>query len=200
MRVLGRRRRVNTPSHALIAAALRRAAPGRQIPLSAVLWGSVAPDIPLFLLVAGGGVYYCGVLGWTLQRALDRMLGTLYVQDPFWLAARSTLHAPLVIGAVLAVALTAGRERAWGRWLAWCAAALFLHAVLDILTHVSDGPLLLFPLDRHLRFHSVVSYWDPRYHGRLFSALELALDVVLTVYLALGCRFRRASTPPAARA
>jgi membrane-bound metal-dependent hydrolase YbcI (DUF457 family) len=165
---------VNTPSHAIIAAALRQALPQFRIPLSAVLWGSIAPDIPLFVLT------------------LDHMLGTRYLRDPLWLTARTALHAPLVIAAVLLVALTVGRRRVWGRWLAWFAAACALHTLLDIITHVDDGPLLLFPFDRTVRFHSPVSYWDPRFHGRAFTVLEVSLDLCLLVYLVAAWRRSRA--------
>ena len=165
---------MNTPSHAIIAAALRQALPRLRIPLGAVLWGSIAPDIPLFLLT------------------LDHMLGTFYLHDPVWLAARSALHAPLVISGLAAVALTAGRGQPRGRWLAWFAAACALHTLLDILTHVDDGPLLIFPFDRTVRFHSPVSYWNPRSHGRAFTAFEVSLDLCLLVYLAVAWRRGRA--------
>ncbi len=177
---------MNTPSHVIVAAALRRLAPRHLVPLAPILWGSAAPDIPLFVLTAAGGVYYHAMLGWPIRRAADWMLGTLYLQNPWWLGARSTLHAPLVLAALLLVALTAGRGHRWGRWLAWFAAACGLHALLDVLTHAGDGPLLLFPLDWTTRFHSPVSYWDPRYHGRLFARLELAVDAALLLFLAAG--------------
>ena len=55
--------------------------------------------------------------------------------------------------------------------------------MLDILTHVDDGPVLFFPFEWQLRFISPVSYWDPRYHGRIFGFFEHTLDAVLLLAL-----------------
>jgi hypothetical protein len=55
--------------------------------------------------------------------------------------------------------------------------------VVDIATHVDDGPLLLFPLHWTLRFQSPVSYWDRTHYGREFTIFELTLDVLCLGYL-----------------
>jgi hypothetical protein len=59
---------------------------------------------------------------------------------------------------------------------------------IDILTHVNDGPLLFFPFDWTVRFHSPVSYWDSAHYGREFGVCALALDLVCLGYLG-GVRF-----------
>ena len=47
------------------------------------------------------------------------------------------------------------------------------HAVVDIVSHVSDGPLPLWPLDRSLRLTGWFSHWEPAYGGLWISAVEL---------------------------
>jgi hypothetical protein len=63
-----------------------------------------------------------------------------------------------------------------------------LHTLIDIPLHVTDGPLLLFPLNWTLRYRSPVSYWDPSFYGREWSIFEHLLDAVLLIYLFIRYR------------
>ena len=198
---------LNTPSHALIGAALRKGYGERwAVPLSAVLWGSVAPDIPLYLLSVGGGIYYTQIMGMGAADAARLMFDDLFFNDTGWKAAHNFLHAPLIVLTGLGLTWRSrgrgglststadidteidtetnaeGTNRV-GRWLFWFFAACLLHSVIDILTHHNDGPLILFPLNWSLRFHSPVSYWDPAYYGTPFTIFEITLDIVLLFYL-----------------
>lgn len=175
---------MNTPSHLIINAALRKAMGARlPTPRSAVLWGAVAPDLPLYLLSVGGFVYYRLILGWDAGRAFSHMFDTLFFTDPAWMALHNLLHAPLVLAA--GIALTAGARQTPGprRWLFWFFVSCAVHTTIDILCHVDDGPLLLFPFEWSLRFRAPVSYWDPRYYGREFALFEGALNLLLLAYL-----------------
>jgi hypothetical protein len=64
--------------------------------------------------------------------------------------------------------------------------ACLLHSIVDIVTHVNDGLLLLFPLNWTLRFQSSISYWDARHYGSQFQQFEIALDGLLMIYLLSG--------------
>ena len=71
---------MNTPTHLVMTAALRRAMPQQSIPLSAALLGSIAPDLPLYFLTFGGMYYFTSVEGMTLQQAGRHIFGNLYFQ------------------------------------------------------------------------------------------------------------------------
>lgn len=179
---------MNTPSHFLITGALQRGLKLRSqlqlqhIPRQAVLLGSVAPDIPLWLLSIGGAVYYQSN-GKTPGQSFNLMFEHHYFHDPVWIVSHNLLHAPLIL--LVGLGCTwAGRDRphsAQNRWF-WFLAACLLHAIIDILTHHDDGPLILFPFHWSLRFYSPVSYWDDRHYGRLFGMFELGLNVVCLLY------------------
>lgn len=191
---------MNTPSHALIGAALRRGYGERWgVPLSAVLWGSVAPDIPLYLLSVGGGLYYTQLMGMEARAAAELMFDDLFFNSLWWKGLHNLLHAPLVVLTGLGLTWQArGRARRDAdatqtearahnlrHWLFWFFTACLLHTTIDIFTHAADGPLILFPLDWDTRFQSPVSYWDPEYYGVQFTIFELTLDVALLIYLLL---------------
>lgn len=173
-----------TPSHFLMTAALDKGL--RRIPIvkSAFLLGSVAPDLPLWLLSIGSIIYYHYILGWSVANTSRLMYDKLFFHNPFWIASHNLLHSPVLL--ILGVVLVWRKRRYIGsgdRWLFWFFVACLLHTGVDIFTHVDDGPLLFFPFDWTTRFHSAVSYWDDRYYGREFSIFERTLDVILSVYL-----------------
>jgi hypothetical protein len=172
---------VQTYSHLLITAVLgRNVFRGKR---TALLAGSVAPDLPLGLLT----------VGYVLDRRLVRphlpdktrcspTYNDLYFNNPWWIAAHNSLHAPLPL---LALGLIGyyWRRTGWGNWLFWFAVGCAGHTAVDLLTHADDGPVLTFPLGWRTRFHSPISYWDAAHYGRTFRLLEHLLDVLLVLYL-----------------
>ncbi len=115
----------------------------------------------------------------------------MFFHNPFWIAAHNVIHTPILV--LVGIALTWRYRQNISspyRWFLWFFAACFLHSIVDILTHVDDGPLLFFPLDWSVRFNSPVSYWDSRYYGREFGIFELGLDLVLLLYLIVPAIYR----------
>ncbi len=174
---------MNTPTHFLMTAAIRRALPTLQISRSAAFLGSVAPDLPLYVLCLSGLLFYRYVAGWSLPEAADWIFGTLYFEHPLWIGLHNFLHSPLNLSILLVLISFAVRSAAWRWWWLWFLCSCMLHSVVDIFTHYDDGPLLLWPLNWHLRFHSPVSYWDHRHFGSEASRFELLLVICLAGYL-----------------
>ncbi|MDZ4719611.1 MAG: metal-dependent hydrolase [Roseiflexaceae bacterium] len=186
---------MNTPSHLIINAALRKRVTANgplQIPGSAFLLGAVLPDVPLTLLWIGSYLFERYVRGNIEISAMDDQFDQRYFTDPLWISAHNLMHAPVILLAVLTL-LWRFRERpeSRGGWWFWFAAGCLIHTMLDIPTHVTDGPLLFFPFEWSIRFHSMISYWDPRYHGREFTIFELILDAFLLAYLGVPWVARR---------
>lgn len=121
----------------------------------------------------------------------------LFFNDPVWIIPHNFFHAPFVLGLILIAGLLLKRRgAAWGNWLVWFALAAAFHTAVDILTHHTDGPLLFFPFDFSTRFASPVSYWDPDHYGRIFTPIEIALDLLLVGYFAIGWWRRRQQPTP----
>ena len=169
-----------------MTAAVRKAMPTLRMPKSAVLIGSVAPDVPLYLLSFGGFFYFHNLLGWPMRDAARHIYGYLYFNDPGWIALHSLLHSPvsLLMGFLLVQAVKSPWPR-FARWMHWFLMACLLHSFVDILTHFDDGPVFLWPLNWHLRFQSPVSYWDAAHFGREFFFFEATLAVALGAYVAV---------------
>ena len=174
-----------------MTAAIRRATPSLQICRGAAFLGSVAPDLPLYVLCLNGLLYYRYVVGWTLPEAADWIFGTLYFEHPAWIGLHNFLHSPLNLGALLVLNRFAVRSIAWRWWGFWFLCSCLLHSLVDILTHYDDGPLLLWPLNWHLRFQSPVSYWDSDYSGAQFFVFEAGLNMALLTYLLVPVAMRR---------
>lgn len=167
-----------------MTAAVDKALPRVPIVKSAFLLGSIAPDIPLYLLSFGSVAYYRWARGWEIDDIFRLMFDDLYFNNPFWLASHNLLHSPTLLLIALASLWRSRRNiGSPSRWLFWFLLACLGHTTVDILTHVDDGPLLFFPFEWTARFHSRISYWDSQYYGREFQRFEQTLDVVLLVYL-----------------
>jgi membrane-bound metal-dependent hydrolase YbcI (DUF457 family) len=68
------------------------------------------------------------------------------------------------------------------RILLWFLVGWAGHTVADFLTHVYDTRPLFWPLSGW-EWSSPVSYYDPRYHGREFIALEHGGMLVISLWL-----------------
>ncbi len=140
--------------------------------------GGLAPDIGLYALIAGASIFYPTVRGLSLQETAVLAFDDLFFNDPLWIIVQNTLHSPVVIGGLTAVAALLNKRR-----LLNFALGSLLHTAMDIPVHHDDGPLYLFPLNWNLRFHSPVSYWDPAHFGRFVQPVDLAITVLGGGYL-----------------
>ncbi len=167
---------MQTYSHFLLTAVLQKAfIPNDPEAASGLLAGSAAPDVPLALLSLG----YVADRRYLRPHLPDKTrcsptYNALYFNNPWWIAAHNSLHAPLPLFVLALLGIVLRR-----RWLFWFAVGCGLHTAVDIFTHADDGPVLLFPLDWQKRFHSPISYWDPKFGGRTFRLIEHLLDLLL---------------------
>jgi len=183
----------------------------------ALLIGSVLPDIPFALLTIAGEIYY----RWfavppTDQSIMEYLHFDLFFTDPLWIISHNFFHS-LVINTVLIVLGYIGirsqqsknrttrpvlrqaqepRVEGWGLALFWLAISAQFHAIIDIFTHHSDGPLLFFPLNWTYRFPSPISYWETAYYARPFVAFEYLLDALIIGFFVYLWWQRRAKTHP----
>lgn len=148
-----------------------------------VLLGSVLPDLPSFLLMASYGIYYLWIAPIPQAEVLRLLCEELYFTDPVWIVGHNLFHRPVLIGLMLLLGFYGlHSQRRWSAFLFWFALGNSFHTLTDVLTHHSDGPLLLFPFNWELRFHSPISYWDPHYYGRFFTVFEYLVDSAIFFY------------------
>ena len=190
---------MQTPSHFLITAVLAKKAPvhHRIIHRSALLVGSILPDLPFLILTLGYEVYY----RWfaappTSGSIMEYLHFDLFFTDPVWVISHNFFHS-LVVNIFLSSLGYWGVRRNWwwGRLLFWFSIGTLFHTLIDIFTHHSDGPLLFFPLNWNYRFASPISYWEAANYGRIFIIVEYTLDVMLVVYFVWV--WRKRVHPPA---
>ncbi len=189
---------MQTYSHALIngvlAGPLQRR--GWEVNFPAFILGGVVPDLPFFLLTVAGEIYYALIGGTpTGESPMVYMHMTLYFADPLWISAHNLLHAPLillVLGGIGYWGLASGRR--WVGFLFWFSMGAGIHTVIDIATHVDDGPLIFFPINWSYRLQSPISYWDPEHYGLILAPLEHLLDVALIFILVRRWRTQKDPT------
>ena len=174
-----------TYSHFLTTALLGDVLKRRtRVRLAPLLAGSVLPDVPILLLTLGWFVYR----GWFDPLAPGEHIygpryDTLFFENPVWVVSHNLLHAPFVIAGIVVVGMWWRRkEPAQGSMLVWFGLGCLLHTSADVLTHVEDGPLVLFPVDWHTRIVGFVSYWDPSYGASTVRRVEALVDLAIASY------------------
>jgi hypothetical protein len=185
---------VNTiPTHLVINAAIEKKYGTRfKIAKSAFLWGSVSPDFALLFLSIGYFIHYRYFTPQTIDGVMNSAFNDLYFNNPFWIAGHNFLHSPtaLIIDAIFLWRFL-DKPNTRGHWWLSFVFGCMVHSVVDILTHYNDGPVLFFPFNWHLRFHSPFSYWDKAHYASQFIYFEAGLNLVLLAYLFLPKLFNQ---------
>lgn len=187
---------MRTYSHFLMTAVLNDSLKSRGLPVhtKALLFGSFMPDVPLFVLTLGYFAYRYWFDPLTPgEHIYGPRYDNLYFYHPVWIISHNLLHGPIPLGVIALAGYYFGlrQQKKWAIALFWFAIACGFHSLVDILTHHDDGPLLFFPFNWEYRFFSPVSYWDPRYGGRIFGSLERLLDLAILAYFAAAWFWRR---------
>ncbi|HQY95076.1 metal-dependent hydrolase [Caldilinea sp.] len=203
---------MQTQSHFLMTAAALT--PLRQRPwlgateVAGLLTGAVLPDLPFFVLTLGGEAYYRWIATPPPTAIIMEYLHfTLFYTDPLWIGAHNFFHSLLINSALLVAGWWGWRRRGSrvDRFVFWAAVAMLIHVFIDIFTHHSDGPLILFPVDWNYRYSSPISYWESGAGGQTFFIFEIILNLVLVAYLAVAYwptirrRWRRKTPAPSSK-
>ena len=187
---------MQTQTHFFITAALGQLGRRRvalPVHTTALLVGSVLPDVPFTLLTLLYTAYYRWIASPSQGADVHELLHfRLFYTDPVWIIGHNTLHSLVITGLLALTGALAGRRgRRWGDVLFWFAIGAGFHTVIDIATHHSDGPLFLFPLSWSYRFASPFSYWEPAYAAGTVRGIEYALSALSLLYLVVGWISRR---------
>ncbi len=187
---------MKTPTHALIGYAAARYLGFTRRQTVVCMLGATAPDLPLALIwsyVAAGVTLNLGTFD---QPSIQAVFDPIYFGVGWTSALHNLLHSPLSLVLFTAAALTLPHWMRGARTLilifllgAWT------HSIVDILTHVHDGPLLLWPVDLTFRLQGPFSHWDPALGGYWIMAIECAGWFLALAYTAT--RRRKRSNPKA---
>ena len=178
----------------LINWTLAKALPVNAFPKSAVLLGSIAPDIPLYFLSIGGAMWFSWVEKMKPAQVGQHMFKNLFYNDPIWMSLHNVLHSPTVlIAALILLLFVCGRKRVIESWWTWFFSSCLLHTLVDIPVHHDDGPLLFWPLNWSYRYASPLSYWDTNHYAAFVIPFEVTLAIVLALLL-IWNRFKTAPT------
>jgi len=152
---------MNTPTHLIISATLlseRHAARFN----GAVLFGALVPDISLYVLF-----FWARFIAGIPERTL---WGQVYWQEP-WQTISAVSNSLPLYASVAVVAYFLG-----ARLLAIGAISSIVHLCFDFPFHNTDAHVHFWPFS-DWRFHSPISYWDPRHFGDIVAVVEIVLAV-----------------------
>ena len=149
---------MNTPTHVLFNAAIL-ARPGARRRNTAVLAGTILPDLAIYVLWAYG----------TLTGIAEATIWSDYYFSSHWQFAVKLGNSVPLYAAMFIAGLLLRQQLLW-----LFGAAALLHIGLDFPVHADDAHAHFWPLS-DWRFHSTLSYWDSEHYGNTVRIVEFVL-------------------------
>lgn len=151
---------MKTPTHAVIGFVTAKLFGfGRAQTIACVL-GACLADLPLML-----AYLYFYVQCWWQTGQYDAayikvLMDGIYFEQSWLLVAHNMFHSPISIAylALICLICCVGKSTVRHVLLAYLVGSLS-HSVLDIISHIGDGPLVMWPLDDELRLVGLFSHW-----------------------------------------
>ncbi len=165
--------KMNSPSHMSLALAVL----GRKSRASlngAIIWGSLTPDLPMYVLYA-----YEKIIG-----TPDKIIFNEKYYGELWQSVVSLGNSIPIFVIIALFAYIKGY-----RGLLFFALAALLHVALDFPLHREDTHMHFYPLSDY-KFISPVSYYETQHYGHFWSPIELILIIVST-YIGLKALITR---------
>ena len=156
---------MNTPSHGILNLALLTTPAYPEATLSIVV-RAILPDMLMFAM------YFWAKC---VRRQPEKQIWTEIYYQPLWQNLTHAFHSiPLkIIGIAIAYYL--------GYWqLTILLISALAHSFLDF--PIDDAHRHFYPFSNYC-FISLISYWNPKYHGRVVSFIERLLVLSATIYL-----------------
>ncbi len=191
---------MKTPTHALIGYGCARLLGWRGRLRTALIVGAVAPDLPVAIVWSWIAAAVTLRDGRFHQPAIQVEMDRVYFADSWVSALHSLLHSPTSLAGLALLVCLLDRRGAWLRplGLAFLLGAL-THSAADIVSHVTDGPLLLWPLNDTIRLRGLFSHWDPTFGGLWITGLEAVGGAVFLMAWLMRAAHRRLAAWSAAR-
>jgi hypothetical protein len=155
---------MNTPIHVVLNLTLLKAKTEETkiLCLQAVLLGALLPDLPMFFFFVVESVIN--------GESQSTIWGQLYFRQDWQNLFDSFNSIPFVL-----MGLSAAYYFGSTFWL-YLLLSMSLHIMGDFPLHHDDGHHHFFPISGW-RFDSPISYWDPRYYGRVFRVIEMIIAI-----------------------
>lgn len=178
---------MKSPTHFLIGHCCARALRWQGRDARLLIVGACVPDLPIILCWPAIGIYTV-MTGGAFDLARFRMITDgLYFSDSILSGLHNLLHSPVSLGFLFLVAgILFPASAIYRRAVMIVLAGALTHSLVDIVSHVEDGPLVLWPLENTIRIRGPVSHWDPAYGGIWVSGIEIVGAVVFGLWH--GCR------------
>lgn len=182
---------MKTPTHAIIGYALAKLCRLSPRQTRFCIAGAILPDLPLILTSL-----YLATKPLLARTPFDptifkAQMDNLYFDSSWLPVAHNFLHAPVSILylALIATILCYHRPGHHALIHAFALGALS-HSLIDIISHIEDGPLIFWPLNTQFRLTGLFSHWAPGHGGMLITTLEISLGLYIFLRALTGQKQR----------
>lgn len=173
---------MKSPTHFLIGHCCARALRWHGRDARLLILGACLPDLPIILCWPAIGIFTV-MTGGAFDMARFRAIADgLYFSDSLFSGLHNLMHSPVSLGFLLLVAgIVFPASAVWRRAAVIVLAGAFSHSLVDIISHVEDGPLVFWPLENTIRISGPISHWNPAHGGIWVSGIEIGGAVVVAL-------------------
>lgn len=171
---------MKTPTHALLGFALAKICRFNKQQTGFCIAGAVLPDLPLILTSL-----YLALMPMVEKTTMTptlfkHQMDALYFDGSWLPVAHNLLHAPLsILYAALAATIICFNRPDHHPLIRAFALGALSHSLLDVISHIDDGPLILWPLDSSLRLTGLFSHWALGRGGGIITGLEIIVSLAI---------------------
>lgn len=142
--------------------------------------GAILPDLPVIATATYLAIKSLVTRSDMTPLMFKAQMDALYFDGTWLPVAHNFLHAPLSIFYLALVATVLCYRRPHHHPLigAFTLGALS-HSLLDIISHIEDGPLILWPMSTSIRLPGLFSHWVFGSGGGIVTALEIAFSLYI---------------------
>lgn len=157
---------MKTPTHAAINYLIVRKWNLSPFNQKMFVLGGIAPDVPICMLF---------VALWLIlpkESLLIPNFSELYDHNLWVIGFHNVLHSPVSLALIWLLFHRISRiERSLTIFLL----GSLSHSIIDVFTHVNDGPLIFWPLDWQFKFTSFISHWNFNHYGIVVMFIEATI-------------------------
>lgn len=175
---------MKTPTHLLAGYIFSRATRMTALDTRCFIAGACLPDLPIIVCWPALGVYTVITGGGFDISRFREIADRLYFSDSALAHLHNLLHSPVSLALLILLTgiLFPDRPRL-RRCLVVALVGAVTHSVIDIVSHVDDGPLVFWPVEQSIRVRGLFSHWNPAYGGGWVTIAELIGTCAAGVYL-----------------
>lgn len=151
---------MKTPSHALIGLVAAKGFGFSRMQTIMCILGACLADLPLMLAYGYFWLRCLLMVGHYDANYIQNLMDGIYFEQSWLLIAHNMFHSPVsIVYLGLIGIILCSHKPVFCIYIIAYLVGSFSHSILDLISHINDGPLIMWPLNDEIRITGMFSHW-----------------------------------------